>query len=216
MGEIKTKDIQEVRTPVEGGFREIKPTTDLDPNQARNILDDMMGLPDSGSHDEADKPEDTEVNESKTEKIENDNPRNIITRNEALENDKHPGTGVPFERRVVELPNGEKIEGVFPTFDSLFDVKIEESLYLDSNLNQNKECNTQLYDAIEADPSLREKFTDEQIEQIKEGREDGTAPDGYVWHHDAEAGKMQLVNFEVHEKTGHTGGRSLWGGGYAN
>ncbi len=48
-----------------------------------------------------------------------------------------------------------------------------------------------------------------QLEQI----ENGDTPDGYTWHHDAEAGKMQLVDTETHQKTGHTGGRSIWGGG---
>ena len=46
--------------------------------------------------------------------------------------------------------------------------------------------------------------------------EDGETPDGYTWHHDAEAGKMQLVDFETHQKTGHTGGRYIWGGGTEN
>ena len=45
---------------------------------------------------------------------------------------------------------------------------------------------------------------------------DGTAPDGYVWHHNEECGKIQLVEYDLHAHTGHTGGRSVWGGGNEN
>ena len=65
--------------------------------------------------------------------------------------------------------------------------------------------------AIENDPELRSKFTPEQIKDIEEGR----TPTGYVWHHNEEPGKMQLVKREDHDRTiggaAHTGGSSLWG-----
>ena len=73
-----------------------------------------------------------------------DVPRYIITRNESLENDRHPITGVWFERRIIELPDGEKIEGVFPRFESVFDAKIPEYLYLQPDRVQFRECNRQL------------------------------------------------------------------------
>lgn len=142
-----------------------------------------------------------------------DIPRYVITRNETLENDLHPISGVRFERRVVELPDGERIEGVFPRFESIFDAKIPENLYLQPDRVQLRECNRQLAQEIEKNPELSKLFSQEQHEQIMDGIYDGTAPDGYVWHHDAEAGKLQLVDFETHSHTGHTGGRSLWGGG---
>jgi hypothetical protein len=34
-------------------------------------------------------------------------------------------------------------------------------------------------------------------------------PKGYTWHHHQEKGRMQLVNSEIHSKTGHTGGFSI-------
>lgn len=145
-----------------------------------------------------------------------DNPRNMITRNENLEGEVHPITGVPFERMVVQRPDGEHIEGVFPKFDSMFDANIPENLYKESDKAQFQECNKQLLEAINTTPELKEKFSSEQIEQIKEGVYEGTAPDGYVWHHDVESGKLQLVDAEIHAKTGHTGGRYLWGGGTEN
>ena len=64
---------------------------------------------------------------------------------------------------------------------------------------------------IENDPELRSKFTPEQIKDIEEGR----TPSGYVWHHNEEPGKMQLVKREDHDRViggaAHTGGNSLWG-----
>ena len=123
--------------------------------------------------------------------------------------------GIPYERKTVEI-NGITIEGVFPVFDSTFDVQLPEDLLQNSNLKQFKECNHQLYEAIEKDPELKAKFTDEQIEDI----ENMDTPTGYVWHHNEEVGKMQLVKVEDHDRTqggaAHTGGKALWGGGYGN
>ncbi len=128
--------------------------------------------------------------------------------NEKYEGDNHPKTGVPYERKVVDLGD-RKVEGVFPVFDSAFDAILPKELFEKSDARQFKECNMQLKDKLETDQLLREKFTDEQIEQIMNGE----TPDGKVWHHNEELGKMQLVDFEVHRDTPHIGGRFLWGGG---
>lgn len=135
----------------------------------------------------------------------------IITRNEILEGDRHPITGVPFERKTIETPDG-KVEGVFPEFESQFDAQLPSDLYEASDAKQFRECNNQLKEAVQNNPELAKKFTKEQLEQIM----NGDTPDGYVWHHDAELGKMQLVDFETHANTGHTGGRTVWGGGSEN
>jgi hypothetical protein len=203
-------------------FTAIKPETGISLREARGQWDDAMSEKGENSAEVSNQ------NDSKAgdnlEKIQQpfenvsskDNPRYLITRNHGQENDVHPMTGVPFVKKILEMPNGEWIEGVFPEFSSDFDAKLPEDMYLESDKTQFQECNRQLYEAIEADPKLKEKFTAEQIEQIKDGIDEGTAPDGYVWNHDAEAGKMQLVNSDIHAKTGHTGGRFLWGGGSEN
>ena len=134
---------------------------------------------------------------------------NLITRNESLEGDVHPITGVPFERRVIEVEPGHTIEGVFPKFESQFDAQLPKDMYEATDNKQFEECNKQLKEAVHNDPELRKKFTPEQLEQI----ENGDTPDGYTWHHDATPGKMQLVDTETHAATGHTGGRIVWGGG---
>ena len=121
--------------------------------------------------------------------------------------------GVRYERKTVDI-HGVKVEGVFPVFESLYDVQLPASLEKSSNPQQFKECNRQLKEAVAKDPELRNSFTEEQLEDIG----DGTTPEGYVWHHNEETGKMQLVKVEEHDRTqggaAHTGGKSLWGGGY--
>ena len=116
--------------------------------------------------------------------------------------------GVSYERRIIEI-NGVKIEGVFPKFESIFDTQLDPDNY--KSKAYAKECNAKLKEAIENDPELRSKFTPEQIKDI----EDGRTPTGYVWHHNEEPGKMQLVKRVDHDRAiggaAHTGGNSLWG-----
>lgn len=138
--------------------------------------------------------------------------RYIICRNESLEGDMHPISGVEFERKTIELPDGSKVEGIFPKFESQFDAQLDESQYNESDAKQFKEANAQLKEAIENNPKLKEKFTEEQLEQIKIG----DTPEDCVWHHSEEPGTLQLVDVTEHVQTGHTGGRSVWGGGSDN
>ena len=144
------------------------------------------------------------------------NSQNIVqeipTRNECLEGDVHPITGVPFERNTVFDGCGNEVTGVFPKFDSTFDSQLPDDLLQASDSEQFAEFNQQLGEAIENDPDLANKFSDEQIEQIK----NGDTPDGLTWHHHEEIGKMQLVDSDIHAHTGHTGGKSIWGGGTDN
>lgn len=116
--------------------------------------------------------------------------------------------GVSYERRTIEI-NGVKIEGVFPKFDSVFDTELDADNYKSKTYAE--KCNTKLKEAIENEPELRSKFTEEQLKDIEEGR----TPMGYVWHHNEEPGKIQLVKRENHDRTiggaAHTGGNSLWG-----
>ena len=131
--------------------------------------------------------------------------------NEKYVGDICPRSEIRYERKVVDLGD-RKVEGVFPVFDSDIDIQLPKELYSESNYRQFKECNQQLRDAIIKDPKLKEKFSPDQVEQIM----DGETPDGKVWHHNEELGKMQLVDFDKHEDTPHTGGKSIWGGGYGH
>lgn len=116
--------------------------------------------------------------------------------------------GVPYERKTVEI-NGVRIEGVFPKFESVFDTKLDDDKF--KSKTYAKDCNAKLKEAVENNNELKNKFTPEQQHDIEEGR----TPTGYVWHHNEEPGKMQLVKREDHDRAiggaAHTGGNSLWG-----
>ncbi|MCI9023482.1 MAG: HNH endonuclease [Dorea sp.] len=133
-------------------------------------------------------------------------------RNEELAGKTNELTGVKYEKKIIDV-YGYKVEVVMPEFDSAFEAQLPDELTEVSDREQFKECNKQLADAIKEDPDLAECFSEEQIEQINEGITKGGAPDGYTWHHDAETGKMQLVDSDLHGDSRHTGGRAIWGGG---
>lgn len=144
----------------------------------------------------------------------NDNSiRTIHTRNESLEGDKHPISGVEFVKKTVETDTGELVEGVFPVFDSDFDLTLPDEMLQASDKEQFKECNQQLKDWVEANPEeAKDKFSLDQLDDISNDR----TPEGCTWHHSEDKGKMQLIDSEVHAQTGHTGGKSIWGGGNEN
>ena len=149
--------------------------------------------------------------ENKTENFEkekNENNYELNTRNSALEGERHPETGVEFVRKEVETDDGIK-EGVFPKFEAIETVDLPEDLYKESDRNQFEHCNQKLKEDIAQNPNLREKFTPEQLEQI----DNNETPDGYTWHHSEERGRIELVDSDIHARTGHTGGRNTWGGG---
>jgi hypothetical protein len=135
----------------------------------------------------------------------------IETINDHLDGYEHPETGVPFVEKTVELPNGQVVEGTFPVFDSKFNVIIAEDLYLESDEVHFKLANDTLYQAIQEDPSLAHQLELSQTDV--QALANGQTPEGYTWHHNEEPGLLQLVDEDIHEQTGHTGGRSLWGGG---
>jgi DNase/tRNase domain of colicin-like bacteriocin len=135
----------------------------------------------------------------------------VETRNDHLNGYEHAETQVPFEAKVVELPNGEVVEGTFPVFDSDFSVLLREDVYLESDEAHFAIANDALYQSIQGNPGLIAdlELTPEDIEALSLNH----TPEGYVWHHCEDPGVLQLVDEEAHENTGHTGGRSMWGGG---
>ena len=169
----------------------------------KHTMDKISNLVDSMDYD---------LDSEKLKKYDFDSLRTISTRNEGLEGQNHPETGVPYERKVVEMDNGEKVEGVFPQFESKLDVQLPEELEQASDNKQFAECNRQLKEKCENDPEFRSQFTEDQLDDIEHGQ----TPEGYTWHHSEEKGKMQLVDYDTHMRTGHTGGRNIWGGGTEN
>ena len=137
----------------------------------------------------------------------------IKTINSAYEGKTHPETGVKYVRKTINL-NGIEVEGVFPEFDSVFDCYLPEKLLKASDGDQFAECMKQLKEAIEKDPELASKFSEKQLEQIMNGNPPRIP--GYTWHHNEVTGKMELVKDVDHQKSSHTGGKSIWGGGNEN
>lgn len=132
------------------------------------------------------------------EKFKVDENGHIKTINENLKDQNHPVTDVPFKEKTVVTDKGEELIGVFPEFESVYDVQLPEDLYLESDGKQFKECNRQLKEDFESNSELAKRFDEEQLDQIKNGE----TPDGYTWHHNEKRGKMQLVDSEIHAKTG--------------
>ncbi|MCK8823442.1 HNH endonuclease [Fuchsiella alkaliacetigena] len=136
---------------------------------------------------------------------------NLDTINEDLKGEIHPETEVPFKERVINLDDGV-YKGVFPEFESDFQMELDQDLFNATDRAQFKEANNKLAQEIKNNPEFKEKFTERQLEQIEYGK----TPEGYTWHHSEEPGVMELVKTDVHGGTGHTGGRAIWGGGQQN
>ncbi|MBY0121976.1 HNH endonuclease [Bacillus sp. S/N-304-OC-R1] len=135
----------------------------------------------------------------------------IDTRNSHLNGLEHSETGVPFEQKMIELPNGDHQIGTFPVFQSQFSVVLAEELYYESDHTHFSIANETLYQSIQENPSLARELG--LSSQDIRGLENGVTPDGYVWHHNEQPGVLQLVDEDIHQNTGHTGGREIWGGG---
>ena len=135
----------------------------------------------------------------------------IETINQRLLGTVHEKTGVKFVLSKIELSDGRKLKGVFPCFDSVVDIELPKELYKADFSKQQKECLEQLQKKLKNPFSkLREKFTEDQIEDIM----NGVLPEGFTWHHNEQEGLMQLVDTLIHDQTAHTGGMSIWGKGY--
>lgn len=135
----------------------------------------------------------------------------IDTRNMELEGSTHETTNIPFERTVVETDKGELQSGVFPVFEPAFEMKLPDDTLQESDTVHAQLANDQLYKSIQQNPALADElgFTTYDIENLQSS----ATPNGYEWHHNENIGIMQLVEKEIHQQTGHTGGRAIWGGG---
>jgi RHS repeat-associated protein len=120
-------------------------------------------------------------------------------RNAGLAGKAHPKTKVPFDL------NG------FPIFDSFFDADLPADLLQATDTRQFNRCLSLLQQAIQGSPTLKRKFTESELNLISHG----VTPKRFTWHHHQTRGKMQLVDSDIHHRTGHTGGRNIWGGGSA-
>jgi hypothetical protein len=108
-------------------------------------------------------------------------------------------TGVPFNEKG------------YPIFDAIVEATIPEELRGPdvSDAVQFIDATRQLREQMERRPALERLFTQEQREAIRQ--ELARIPE-MTWHHHEDGMTLQLVDREIHARTGHSGGRELSGG----
>ena len=94
----------------------------------------------------------------------------------------------------------------FPKFKAYYTVKLKKKYWRESRERHFYMANKILHEDYSAIKKL--KLSKSQIKEL----EHYETPNGYTWHHHQDAGILQLVDSEIHEKTGHHGGYSIWGG----
>ncbi len=122
-------------------------------------------------------------------------------RNRHLANNVHPKTKVPFDK------NG------YSVFEDLGKAKLPDNL-IGPNVRdsrQFREATRQLWEDIKDSPTDQAAFTPRQLEQIRRGE---PYIDGLAWHHHQDGVTLQLIDRDIHSRTGHTGGRQTTGGRY--
>lgn len=130
----------------------------------------------------------------------------LACRNSRLAGWQHPETDVPFMWDRINIGDVE-IRGVFPVFESILEKQLPKRYLRRPETDQFNYLNDWLRKRIN-DPHIRRKFNKRQIEMIRRG----IKPRGYTWHHNQQPGLMQLVRTDIHARTAHTGGDSIWCG----
>lgn len=113
-----------------------------------------------------------------------------------MANKTHPKTKVRFDSKG------------FPKFKSYYTVKLQKRYYRKTREQHFYIANKIIYKNILSSSRLRAKFSKKEIKEFSQGE----TPSKYTWHHHQDAGVLQLVEYEVHSKTSHIGGYSIWGG----
>jgi hypothetical protein len=106
-------------------------------------------------------------------------------------------------------------ENGFAEFDTLFETLLDNSHIGSARPAQHfRAANQRLHEAIRADPDLAREIglSSEEIARLPTRMD---PPNGFVWHHHQDAGRMQLIRDGAHRLANpHTGGMAIWGGGY--
>ncbi|WP_053066898.1 HNH endonuclease [Archangium gephyra] len=103
----------------------------------------------------------------------------------------------------------------FPRFDTRFETLLDD-IHIGSGrpAQHFRAANTRLAQAIKADPALARQLglgpADVELLLVSDA-----PPQGYLWHHHQDVGRMQLIERAFHKLSlPHTGGMAIWGGGY--
>lgn len=107
----------------------------------------------------------------------------------------HPKTKVRFDEKG------------FPKFKVYYTVKFRKKYFRETREQHFYLANRELKRHIGSSVRIKAKFSRKQIKEINQG----DTPSGYTWHHHQDRGVLQLVDEEIHAKTSHIGGYSIWG-----
>lgn len=107
----------------------------------------------------------------------------------------HPKTKVRFDEKG------------FPKFKVYYTAKLRKKYFCETREYHFYFANRELKKDIGSSVRIKAKFSRKQIKEIHQGK----TPSGYTWHHHQNAGVLQLVDEEIHAKTSHIGGYSIWG-----
>ena len=107
----------------------------------------------------------------------------------------HPKTRVRFDEKG------------FPKFKAYYTVKLRKKYFCETRERHFYMANKILSSNIGTSTRIKAKFSRKQIKEISQG----DTPSGYTWHHHQDVGVLQLVDDEIHAKTPHIGGYSIWG-----
>ncbi|MGD8926178.1 MAG: HNH endonuclease, partial [Thioalkalispiraceae bacterium] len=106
----------------------------------------------------------------------------------------------------------------FPVFDSKFDTVLDDTQLNSKKPGEHfKEANKALREELKKNPDLAKELglTDKQTAWFMKDPAVQKPPKGLTWHHHQDTGRMQLVDEKIHSTfKPHTGGMSIWGGGY--
>lgn len=117
-----------------------------------------------------------------------------VIKNEHLAGKRHPVTGVPFDKNGFPRFSG-------PRFN------LELRYWKSANSTQWNSIKGTVKNKLVTDVMFRKQFSKSEIDQINAGK----LPSTFRLHHHQEAGFLQIIHKDLHEGTGHTGGRAIWG-----
>lgn len=126
--------------------------------------------------------------------------------------------GIKFIKKRIQLPNNIMIEGKFPVFKSIIDVKLPDHRILSTDIKQMNYAFLKFQKQLKYDIKLQNKFTPETVKELLSRKLTSNKISinkvpGHTWHHSEDIGVLQLVETSIHKKTSHTGGKAIWGGG---
>ena len=121
----------------------------------------------------------------------------------------------------VTAKNGQRLkydEDGFPIYESKYDMHVSDDLIGNRSPDSHfRAANESLSNKLRDNPNLAREMglSNEQVNHIiMKIPPSNESPRGLTWHHHQDLGKMQLVDREIHGTFKHTGGMSIWGGGY--